>query len=279
MLAVGAVVALVVGLLSPIDLPFSLILVYPLMAIFMAQGLVYFSASSVNIPYCNRVIKKIMVIFAVMIFSFFIYHVLGIFFNIVPQRNLIFSRGEAYYLPILVSLVFLFWLYFAYTEENYTSKFGCIILGCFCLFSMFHSFIPLRVVINYAPIRFLEKSLEPNLEAGNIIFADKHLLGAAYWHLPKYTVKFIGCNKTLSLDSKDCLNLNILEESVKTTSVPVWLLSKKDNDYLANKKITSLTEVIALHNKVFSAKLYAQKSSLRKSPRVKVVKKQINKKL
>jgi hypothetical protein len=214
----------------------------------------------------------------VVIIAFFIYHVLGIFFNVVPQSKLLFFRGEAYYLPILVSLVFLFWLYFAYTEENYTNKFGCIILGCFCLFSMSHSFIPLRMVVKYAPIRFLQKSLEPNLEPGNIIWADNHLLGAIYWHLPKYTVKFIDNNVDDFLVGKQRFNFEKFEEIVKSSSVPIWLLSKKNSDELFNKKYSSITEVIALHNKVFSAKLLVKKGVRKKTVNTNALKtKKLNK--
>ena len=267
MLSSLTVVAFIVGLLSNVQTPLGLSFVYPLVAIFMAQGLVYFSSSSANMAYCNRIIKKMMIFVALLILAFFIYHVLGIFFNVIPQSKLIFTRGEAYYLPILVSLIFLFWLYFAYTEEKYVTKFGCIVLGCFCLFSMAHSFIPLKVVIKYAPIRFLEKSLESNLEPGNLILADSNLLGAVYWHLPKYTVKFIECNTSKSLVGNKKLSLNTLEDNIKNSTVPVWLLSKKGDNLL--KKSSSVTEVIALHNKVFSAKLLVKKSARKKAIGVK----------
>jgi len=157
---------------------------FPAFAILTAAGLVRYAETGRSLREADWVIKTLfrvllpalIVLFAVQAFHLFVP-------GRIPEKFLLYWRGENFFLPVIAVMVLLLWLRVAQEVKSAELKFACFCVGIgFAAFS-YPVAIPPHLMRYPAPVDFIVRSAARVAGPGLLVLADDRMTAATAWAL------------------------------------------------------------------------------------------------
>ena len=101
----------------------------------------------------------------------------------IPQKFLLYWRGENFFLPVIAVMVLLLWLRMAQEVKSAGLKFACFCVGIGFAAFAYPVMIPPHLVRHIAPVDFIIRSTAKAAEPGLLVMADDRMAVATAWAL------------------------------------------------------------------------------------------------
>ena len=220
--------SLVMALFVPVSCGFFLI--FP-------AGLAVLLGGGMEMEYTENGPRALNVVLFILAIIFFLcalalgsYAALGLYTSTLKSGWKIFTAKDAWILTALVPAVTGIWCITGAGEKVYKErKFLALCAGTAFLLLAFHGLVPLKVVENNAPVKFLEQAVRTRMKKNTVIYCSKELFTPAKNVLKNATVKYL-------LTAEEMAELNFSVKAGK--SICVLTSSRQLSDSLPFPKTT-----------------------------------------
>lgn len=157
---------------------------FPAYAILIAVGLVRYAESGKTFREADWVLKVLFRVLLPALILLFILQTVNRFApGRIPEKLLLYWRGENYLSPVLILMVLLIWIRMAQEMKTAKLKFACFCMGIgFAAFS-YPVLIPPHLVRDIAPEAFIRHQAAQWLTPDTLILADDRTAAAVAWAL------------------------------------------------------------------------------------------------
>ena len=182
----------------------------------------------------SRAINVVLYILAIIFFLCALalggYAALGLYTSTLKSAWKVFTAKDAWILTALVPAVAGIWCITAAGEKVYKErKFLALCAGSAFLLLAFHGLVPLKVVENNAPVKFMEQAVRPRMQKNTLIYCTQELYTPAKNVFKNTPVKYL-------LTAEEMAELNFAVKARK--SICVLTSSRQLSDALPFPKTT-----------------------------------------
>mgnify|MGYP000878528935 CR=1 FL=1 len=157
---------------------------FPACAILIAAGLVRYAETGKTFREADWVIKSLFRVLLPALIVLFALQAFNLFApGRIPQKFLLYWRGENFFLPVIAIMVLLLWLRMAQEVKSAGLKFICFGVGIGFAAFAYPVTIPAHLVRHIAPVDFIVRSAAKAAEPGILVMADDRMTVATSWAL------------------------------------------------------------------------------------------------